>query len=84
MNGFMFPRKCVAVCLVLLAGLVAAMATDQAPQPAAEAESSAKTHRLAPNDLLEVKVFRQPDLETRGRVTDDGTVMLPLLGAVVV
>jgi polysaccharide export outer membrane protein len=41
-----------------------------------------KPHALVPNDVVEVKVYRQPDLETRARLAADGTVTLPLLGAV--
>jgi polysaccharide export outer membrane protein len=41
-----------------------------------------KPHALVPNDVVEVKVYRQPDLETRARLAADGTVTLPLLGSV--
>ena len=73
-----------AVGLGLVAGLwaIAAGAEEIATRPVVEPESAAKTHRLGPEDLLEVKVFRQPDLETRARIAEDGTVMLPLLGSI--
>jgi polysaccharide export outer membrane protein len=41
-----------------------------------------RVHLLIPNDVIEVKVYRQPDLETRARLAEDGTVTLPLLGSV--
>ena len=39
-------------------------------------------HLLVPDDLIEIKVYQQPDLETRARVALDGTVTMPLLGAI--
>ena len=84
MNAFTFSRRWMAVLLVPV-GVLTARAADSAPRlPAADPAAVAKTHRLGPDDLLEVKVFRQPDLETRVRIADDGTVMLPLLGSIVV
>jgi polysaccharide export outer membrane protein len=41
-----------------------------------------RTYRLAPKDMIEVKVYRQPDLDTRARVAENGTVTMPLLGGV--
>jgi polysaccharide export outer membrane protein len=39
-------------------------------------------YRLAPDDLIQVKVFREEDMDTTVRVSKDGTVNLPLLGLV--
>ena len=44
--------------------------------------STAKVHVLVPDDLVEIKVYQQPDLETKARIEQDGTVTMPLLGAV--
>lgn len=75
----------VSLILILAVGVRAAVvrAGENAPNLATELDFATKTHRLAPEDLLEVKVFRQPDLETRARIAEDGTVMLPLLGSIV-
>ncbi|HUI06168.1 MAG TPA: polysaccharide biosynthesis/export family protein [Verrucomicrobiae bacterium] len=35
-----------------------------------------------PDDLIEIKVYQQPDLETRTRVAMDGTITMPLLGVI--
>jgi len=43
-----------------------------------------KVHLLVPDDLIEIKVYQQPDLETRARIAMDGTVTIPLLGAITV
>ncbi len=37
--------------------------------------------RIGPGDLLSVHVFREDELETKGRVKDSGTLALPLIGA---
>ena len=81
MNTLTFSRWGLAVMAGVICA-VATMAAETAPRPTAESES--KVHRLVADDLLEVKVFRQPDLETRVRIAEDGTVMLPLLGSLVV
>ncbi|MEI8314334.1 MAG: polysaccharide biosynthesis/export family protein [Verrucomicrobiota bacterium] len=81
MKMHMVSRWSVMVMLGWLCSLVV-MVTAGAPRLAA-AEPESKVHRLGPDDLLEIKVFRQPDLETRVRLTEDGVVMLPLLGSVV-
>lgn len=39
-------------------------------------------YRLAPNDLVEVKVYLEPDLDAKGVVDEFGCINLPLLGAV--
>lgn len=44
------------------------------------ASSSSKSYQLSPNDLLELKVFQEPDLDTKVRISKDGTVTLPLIG----
>jgi len=36
--------------------------------------------KLGPGDALRVTVFQQPDLTTEGRVSDRGTISLPLVG----
>jgi len=43
---------------------------------------SNKVHLLVPDDLIEIKVYQQPDLETRTRVAMDGTITMPLLGVI--
>lgn len=75
---FTFLRWNMAILVVMLWAVTALPAETS---PAGETES--KAHRLGSDDLVEVKVFRQPDLETRVRIADDGTVMLPLLGSIV-
>ena len=47
--------------------------------PAAAQQASDK---LGSGDALRVTVFQQPDLTTEGRVSDRGTISLPLVGEI--
>ncbi len=49
------------------------------PAPGQDARESLL---LGPGDLVSVHVFREPDLDSKVRVKDAGTVTLPLIGAV--
>jgi polysaccharide export outer membrane protein len=51
-----------------------------AAAPAAVVETN--VHLLASDDLVEIKVYRQPDLETKARIDRDGTVTMPLVGTI--
>lgn len=57
----------------LLAGLTAT--------PAAAQSSTAPGYRVGPRDLLDIRVFEMPDLNTQPqhRVSEDGTISLPPL-----
>lgn len=80
--------------LALLGGFVANGAAQQpdaagpnAPVVAADAAPRAAntaSHLLGPQDIIEVKVYQEPDLDTTTRVSDDGKVNLPLIGDVAV
>jgi len=41
-----------------------------------------QVHQLGPRDLIQIKVYQQPDLTQEIRIDDDGTVTLPLIGQV--
>lgn len=45
-------------------------------------DERASSYILAPNDLVNVKVFQEDDLESKVRVSRDGTITLPLIGEV--
>ena len=47
-----------------------------------EAVSFAKEYKIGPKDLLEITVFELPELNQTVRVSEDGTITLPLLGPV--
>lgn len=50
-----------------------AAATGQTPGP---------NHILASGELIEIKVFQEPDLDTTVRIPENGTISFPLIGEV--
>ena len=56
-----------------------ALAQDQDTKPA---EPPADNYILAPNDLVQVKVFQEDDLLSVVRLSREGTVTFPLIGVV--
>ncbi len=46
------------------------------------ARAPSKSYVLAPNDLVEIKVYQEEDLLTRTRIAQDGTVAMPLIDTV--
>jgi len=72
-----------------VAGLAAAQKAPQAKTPPTIALQEAKdalvrAYRIGPGDLLEIKVFEVKELDQTVRVSEDGSITLPLLGRVVV
>jgi len=67
---------------------VAPRAEAVAPQapPAAVApqapSSTLDNYILSPNDIILVKVFEDPDLDSQHRISQDGTINFPLVGVV--
>ena len=59
---------------VKASGTVELKATPAAPAPEA--------YVIAANDVLLLKVYQEDDLETKAKVTREGTITLPLLGPV--
>jgi len=64
-----FLIACLVVCLHL-AGV-----------PAASGEAS-NEYKLAPNDLLDFRVFQEPELDAVVRISGDGQAIFPLVGGV--
>ncbi|MDR3403822.1 MAG: polysaccharide export protein [Chthoniobacter sp.] len=63
--------------LALLIGLLSGL-------PRAGAVEDADTYVLAPNDVLDIKVFQEDDLHSNPRVSTKGTITFPLIGVVTV
>ena len=80
----MTARISILSLVLALAGLLGCS------QPAAEmggvstpaAAGTASNHILAPTELIEIKVFQEPDLSTAARIRDDGKINMPLVGEV--
>lgn len=47
-----------------------------------DARTRPGTHRLSPGDVVKINVFQAEELSTEERVSDDGAVVLPLVGSV--
>jgi len=92
-------RKIVlsAIAVATAVGLAAASGLAQGtpqvkPKPAAPApaevqeakDALVRAYRIGPGDLLEIRVFEVKELEQTVRVSEDGSITLPLLGRVVV
>jgi polysaccharide export outer membrane protein len=78
----------IAVTLGLLTTAVfgqrAAVPQPQAPAAPtlADTPGTASDAPIGPRDQIEVKVFQDPNLNTRMTVTDDGRITIPLIGKV--
>lgn len=65
--------------IVVLMSAIIALSSISINAFAAKVKSS---YRLTPLDVLNIKVFQEPDLDTVYKITADGTVVLPLIGEV--
>jgi len=54
------------------------------PRAIAPTGINADDHILMPGDLIDVKVFQEPDLESTLRIAQDGAIVFPLIGRVMV
>jgi protein involved in polysaccharide export with SLBB domain len=57
----------------------------QAPPSAVAPQGPSSTldnYILSPNDIILVKVFEDPDLDSQHRISQDGTINFPLIGVV--
>ena len=70
----MRPLRSIAV--VLLLTLAVAL-------PATAQEGPGGSYRIGARDLLDIRVFDLEDLNTNVRVSEDGTITLPLVGEIV-
>lgn len=70
-----------AACLMLAAasGVAQPVAAQTATAPAA---ATAAAYTLGPNDQIEVNIYGQPGMPLRLRITEGGTITLPLVGTV--
>ncbi len=76
----------IAICSIAFAiAAASAMALAQdAAKPQEAKEAFARAYRIGPGDLLELKVFQVEELSQTVRVSEDGSMTLPLLGRVMV
>ena len=75
----------IALFAMMAAAVAAGLALAQAPPAEAQEarEAFVRAYRIGPGDLLEVKVFEVKELDQFVvRVSEDGSITLPLLGRV--
>jgi len=73
----------IVLTAALLCAPVWGLAQDPV-QPQTAKETFVRAYRIGPGDLLEIKVFEVKELEQTVRVSEDGSITLPLLGRVVI
>jgi polysaccharide biosynthesis/export protein len=66
--------------LILLAGSGLLPAADQGPDVQVADAQTTQDHPVGAEDLLEISVFEIPELNRTVRVSENGTISLPLLG----
>lgn len=67
---------------VLIAGCSTSVAQDFDEQPVPSDSSISDDYILQPLDLLQIRVFQEPDMDREVRISRESTVMLPLIGLV--
>lgn len=66
----------------MLFPLIALAPAATAAEVAAKLPPRLASHKLQPMDLVKMQVFREPDLDRELRVSQDFTIVVPLLGVV--
>ena len=72
-----------AMTVAIVAAPGSALSQDAVPPQAAK-DAFVRAYRIGPGDLLELKVFEVKELDQTVRVSEDGSITLPLLGRVMV
>jgi len=67
---------------ILAAALWLAVTPGRGETP--EVPSVAPSHILIPNEVVEIKVFQEPELDTTIRIPADGRITFPLVGEIVI
>ena len=69
------------LCWLIVLGAMSGCSTAP-PPPSAPAVTPTPAHTLGPGDVVEIRVYREPDLTGIYRVSDAGVVDFPLIGDV--
>src|SRR5688572_19982225 len=59
-----------------------AQAPGETPRGPSSAATGSASYQLSPHDLVQVSVFQEEDLGAVQRLSDNGTIDLPLIGEV--
>jgi protein involved in polysaccharide export with SLBB domain len=71
--------KALSIISTLLVFHIQLLTAQAAPD---QKQETGVGYRLAPNDLIHVSVYQENDLESRLRISRDGSITFPLLGNV--
>ncbi len=77
-------KRHLALGLLFLLISAGAGAAQEPAAPQAERDMFIKEYVIGPRDLLEIKVFELPELNQTVRVSEDGSITIPLLNRVIV
>lgn len=78
----MRPALLTLSLLLLLSPLAEAQQTSSLPPLPETRAVTEPNHILAANELIEIKVFQEPDLNITARISADGKILVPLAGEV--
>ncbi len=70
-------------CCFLASGCSSPIVEKVIPNQSAKAEGF-ENYRLAPNDLVVISVFQEPEMTTEQQISRDGSISFPLVGQVVI
>ncbi|HYU24193.1 MAG TPA: polysaccharide biosynthesis/export family protein, partial [Thermoanaerobaculia bacterium] len=70
----------IAVLFLVAASAGAQTGVLQQPPPAPTPIATSSDAPIGPRDVLDIKVFQDPALNTHATVTDDGKISFPLVG----
>ncbi|WPJ97364.1 polysaccharide biosynthesis/export family protein [Coraliomargarita algicola] len=72
----------LTILLVVNITALTAVGQSTASAPHEPENTTSSIYKLAPFDMLMISVYGQPDLSSEQRVTDQGSISVPLLGEV--
>jgi len=77
-------RGCAWGWFLLLFAVLSAWSAVAADSRPVGAKTSPADYRIQPTDLLDITVYREPDLSVKVRVSQNGSISYPLLGSIAV
>lgn len=83
-DNSMMPRMFFALFLALLLGAANSVAEPAAEPAVVPGPAVAPGHVFAVNELVEIKVYQEPELDTTVRIPADGRINFPLVGEIVI
>ena len=78
------PKQSIAAlgCAALAALLLSGCQSPQQFSPPPPPTTSQSDYRLSPNDLLDFRIFQEPDFDAVIRISGDGTAIFPMIGRI--